>query len=87
MPDHVHLLLTLDRDVSIEKAMQLIKGGYSYRLRKELGYAGETGSGDFPRSESTNGQVSLLIGITFIATRLKRDWSILRRSFPIAHFI
>jgi putative transposase len=41
MPNHVHLLMTLDREMSIEKAMQLIKGGYSYRLRKELGYARE----------------------------------------------
>jgi putative transposase len=41
MPDHVHLLMTLDSEMSIEKAMQLIKGGYSYRLKKELGYSGE----------------------------------------------
>ena len=41
MPNHVHLLVTVDRDVSIEKAMQLIKGGFSYRLKHELGYAGE----------------------------------------------
>ena len=41
MPDHVHLLLTVDEDISIEKAVQLIKGGFSYRLKKELGYTGE----------------------------------------------
>jgi putative transposase len=41
MPDHVHVLPTLDSSMSIEKAMQLIKGGFSYRLKKELGYAGE----------------------------------------------
>lgn len=41
MPDHVHLLMTLNADMSIEKAMQLIKGGYSYRLRNEFGFAGE----------------------------------------------
>ena len=41
MPDHVHLLLTLDSEISIEKAMQLIKGGFSFRLKKELGYQGE----------------------------------------------
>ena len=27
--------------MAIEKAVQLIKGGFSYRLKKELGYAGE----------------------------------------------
>src|SRR6202521_70122 len=41
MPDHVHMLMTLDDTMSIEKAMQLIKGGYSYRLKKELGHTGE----------------------------------------------
>ena len=41
MPDHVHLLLTVGGNISIEKAMQFIKGGFSYRLKKELGYSGE----------------------------------------------
>jgi putative transposase len=41
MPDHLHALLTLDGSLSIEKAVQLIKGGFSYRVKKELGYAGE----------------------------------------------
>jgi putative transposase len=41
MPDHVHVLMTLDGTMSIEKAMQLIKGGYSYRVKKELGYLGD----------------------------------------------
>jgi len=41
MPDHLHLLMTLPVDMTIEKAMQLIKGGFSYRLKKELGYQGE----------------------------------------------
>ena len=41
MPDHLHVLMTLPRDITIEKAMQLIKGGFSYRLRKEYGFQGE----------------------------------------------
>ena len=41
MPDHVHLLITVNKDMTIEKAMQLIKGGFSYRLKKEFGYLGE----------------------------------------------
>jgi putative transposase len=41
MPNHVHLLMTVPGDMSIEKAMQLIKGGFSYRLKKEFGYEGE----------------------------------------------
>ncbi len=41
MPDHVHLLMTVGSDMTIEKAMPLIKGGFSHRLRKESGYLGE----------------------------------------------
>ncbi len=41
MPDHVHLLITVDRDMTIERAMQFVKGGFSYRLKKETGYSGE----------------------------------------------
>jgi putative transposase len=41
MPDHVHLLLTVHDEMTIEKAMQLIKGRLSHRLKHELGYAGE----------------------------------------------
>lgn len=41
MPDHVHLLLTVDRDMTIEKAMQLIKGRFSHRLSHEFGHKGD----------------------------------------------
>jgi putative transposase len=41
MPDHLHLLMTLPGEMTIEKALQLIKGGFSYRLKKEFGYEGE----------------------------------------------
>src|SRR5271166_6855343 len=39
MPDHVHPLLTVGSEMTVERAMQLIKGGYSYRLKKECGYS------------------------------------------------
>jgi putative transposase len=35
MPDHVHLLIT--PLTSLEKTVQFIKGGFSYRAKKELG--------------------------------------------------
>lgn len=38
MPDHFHLLLTPTTDVTLERALQLVKGGSSYRIRQELGY-------------------------------------------------
>lgn len=36
MPDHIHLLLS-PTGIALERAMQLIKGGFSYRVKKELG--------------------------------------------------
>jgi putative transposase len=41
MPDHVHLLLTIHDEMTIEKAMQFIKGRFSHRLKHEFGYLGE----------------------------------------------
>jgi len=41
MRNHVHLLITIDGAMTIEKAMQLIKGGFSFRGKKELGFRGE----------------------------------------------
>ena len=37
MPEHVHLLLTPANDVTLEHAIQLIKGGYSHALGSTIG--------------------------------------------------
>jgi len=37
MPEHVHLLLTPAESVTLEHAIQLIKGGYSHALGDILG--------------------------------------------------
>src|SRR3984885_12156110 len=39
MPNHFHLLIT--PLFTLERALQLIKGGFSFRARKELGFGGE----------------------------------------------
>lgn len=41
MPDHVHLLIEVDEAATIERAMQLIKGRFSFRVKRECLYAGE----------------------------------------------
>src|SRR5919109_3768080 len=40
MPDHFHLLITLG-EVTLERAIQFIKGGFSYRAKHELGFRRE----------------------------------------------
>jgi putative transposase len=37
MPDHFHVLLTVGSDITIERAVQYIKGGFSFRAGKALG--------------------------------------------------
>jgi putative transposase len=39
MPNHFHLLIT--PVLTLERALQFIKGGFSYRARKDLGFGGE----------------------------------------------
>jgi putative transposase len=56
MPDHLHLLMTLPGDVTIEKAMQFIKGGFSYRLKREFGYQGEVWQRGFSEVRISDGQ-------------------------------
>jgi putative transposase len=36
MPDHFHALITPAPEISLEKAMQFIKGGFSFRLKSKM---------------------------------------------------
>jgi putative transposase len=56
MPDHLHVLLTVGDGMTVEKAMQLIKGGFSYRLKKECGYLGEVWQRGFSETRVENRQ-------------------------------
>ena len=54
MPDHFHALLTVHEGMTIEKAMQLIKGRFSHRLSHEFGYQGEVWHRGFTEDQVTN---------------------------------
>ena len=54
MPDHIHLLIEVDSDMTIEKAMQLIKGRFSHRLSHEFGYRGEVWQRGFTEVQVMN---------------------------------
>jgi putative transposase len=56
MPDHVHLLIEVGNDMTIEKAMQLIKGRFSHRLSHEFGYKGEVWQRGFTEVQVMNKQ-------------------------------
>ena len=38
MPDHFHLLLTIGCELTIERAVQFVKGGFAFRAGRELGF-------------------------------------------------
>ena len=38
MPDHFHLLITLGTEMTVEKEIQLIKGGFTLRAGSEIGF-------------------------------------------------
>jgi putative transposase len=56
MPDHIHLLLSVDGSLSVEKAVQYIKGGFSFRVKKELGYTGEVWQRGFSEERVEDGE-------------------------------
>ena len=37
MPDHFHLIITPNYEIPLERAVQFIKGGFSFRVKKEMG--------------------------------------------------
>jgi putative transposase len=38
MTDHFHVLITVSEEMTIERAVQFIKGGFAFRAGKELGF-------------------------------------------------
>ena len=68
MPEHVHLLLTPVGGVTLERAIQLIKGGYSHVFGREF-RRGRFGKEDLPIIESGMRTTLSGIGITFIKIR------------------
>jgi putative transposase len=38
MQDHFHALITVDAEMTVEKAVQLIRGGFAFRAGRELRY-------------------------------------------------
>ena len=54
MPDHVHLLIEVGDGMTIEKAMQYIKGRFSHRLSQEFGCKGEVWQRGFTEVQVTD---------------------------------
>lgn len=66
MSDHLHLLIEVAGEMTIEKAMQLVKGRFSHRLSHEFGYKGEVWQRGFTEVQVMNKQ-ELEMHRTYIA--------------------
>ncbi len=56
MPNHVHILMTIPGALSLEKAMQFVKGSFSFRAGKELGFRGDVWQRGFSDEQVNNDQ-------------------------------
>jgi hypothetical protein len=65
MPDHFHLLITPAKEVTLERAMQLIKGGFSHAAGEERGHGKSIWSADSPIIESARPKTLSTIESTF----------------------
>ena len=58
MPSHFHLLLTVDAEISIEQAVQFIKGGFAFRAGRELGFRSAIWQRGFSEVRVSNSQMA-----------------------------
>ena len=56
MPNHFHLILTPAENMTLERAMQLIKGGFSHEAGKRFGYRGTFWQRGFTDRRIRNGE-------------------------------
>lgn len=83
MPDHFHLLVT--PTVTLERTLQLIKGGFSFRARRELGFGGGVWQSSFYDRRVRDAEESTLYsGSTFGVIRSREVWLLCRRSILTA---
>src|SRR6266566_9839289 len=59
MPDHFHILITLPAQITVEKAAQLIKGGFAFRAGREIGFRAPVWQRGFSEVRVTTGDTFL----------------------------
>jgi REP element-mobilizing transposase RayT len=57
MPDHFHILITLPAQITVEKAAQLIKGGFAFRAGREIGFRAPVWQKGFSEVRVTTGDI------------------------------
>ncbi len=87
MPDHFHLLVTVGSDITIERAVQFIKGGFAFRAGRELGMGAPFWQKGFLRCEFSTRRRTLGFENTFATIQSGGASQSSRRSFRIVRHI
>jgi putative transposase len=82
MPDHFHALLTLSAEVSVEKAAQLIKGGFAFRAGRELGFCAPVWQKGFSEIRVTTADSFRSLRDYIQANPVKRRLATSPRTYP-----
>ena len=87
MPNHFHLQLTLDGRKTLEKAVGLVKGRFSYRAKKELGCRYEIWQPGFSDEPVWDRESSCGIAHTLTIIPSKPAWPTSPRTILMARLI
>jgi putative transposase len=72
MPDHFHLLITVGAEMSVERALQFIKGGFAFRAGRELGIRAPVWQKGFSEIRVTSAEALLGIRAYIQSNPVKR---------------
>jgi putative transposase len=72
MPEHFHVLITVGGETTVEKAVQLIKGGFAFRAGRELGLRAPVWQKGFSEVRVSNREAFLGIREYIHANPVKR---------------
>jgi REP-associated tyrosine transposase len=82
MPDHFHLLITVGSDMTVEKAVQFIKGGFAFRAGRALGFRAPVWQRGFSEVRVNEGRAFLGIREYIHSNPVKRFLASANDTYP-----
>ena len=81
MADHFHTLITVG-DISVERAVQFIKGGFAFRAGKELGFRPPVWERGFSETRVNDSEAASSIGEYIIQNPVRRGFVLQPAEYP-----
>jgi putative transposase len=82
MPDHFHLLITVGSEMTVENAVQFIKGGFAFRAGRELGFCAPVWQKGFSEVRVKEREVFLRIKENIHTNPVKRFLATTNYNYP-----